>query len=90
MKYISYQEGLRQSALRLEAKGLWQTDMGFDEHARRTFRKAARKRATADFMAFRSDEPDNAVRAVALLAKCIADGLLSGNAQVYKPIITKK
>lgn len=90
MKYISVEDDLRQSALRLEAKGLWQTDMGFDNHAQRSFRKAGRKRRMADAMAPDPCLPEGVIRSVAILAMSIANSVLSGNTLVNRLIITKK
>lgn len=91
MKYLSVEECLRRNAERLEAKALWQTDMGFDEHARRTFCKAIRYHKQADWLLFELRSPIFAEE-VAIFAQCVANSILEGQAKgpSIDDLITKK
>jgi hypothetical protein len=58
-RWLPIDESIRQNAYRHEAKGLWWTEQGFDDHARGSFRKAARWHRKADDMAEMLKPPDD-------------------------------
>jgi hypothetical protein len=52
-RYLTVEECIRENAYRHEAKGLWWTDMGYDERAAGSFRKAMRNHRRADGLRFK-------------------------------------
>jgi len=80
VKYFTTAQCIRGNAYRLEAKGLWQTDHDLDEHAKRSFQKAARDHYRADALEAKT-LPDSFLHGIDAFLMSIANRILEGNTQ---------